>query len=182
MDEFEKVEKLRQRANVSYEEAKEALRNSNGDLLDAMIYLEKQGKVNGPAQSSYSTQYEAQPGYRSVENTENCGAPKKTFKEKMKELFVKSNENHFTVNHNGNTIIDIPVWALILIAVVAWYALIVAVVIGLFAGCRFSFKGPDTINAVNNAMEQVGNACESLAGQVKSSFEKKENETEGKEE
>ena len=42
MTEFEKVEKLRERANVSYEEAKEALLASEGDLLDAMIYLEKQ--------------------------------------------------------------------------------------------------------------------------------------------
>ena len=35
MDEFEKVEKLRQRANVSYEEAKKALDEANGDVLDA---------------------------------------------------------------------------------------------------------------------------------------------------
>ena len=45
MDNFEKVEKLRQHANVSYEEAKEALERSDWDILDAMIYLEKTGKV-----------------------------------------------------------------------------------------------------------------------------------------
>ena len=36
MDNFEKVEKLREHANVSYEEAKQALENSNWDILDAM--------------------------------------------------------------------------------------------------------------------------------------------------
>ena len=36
MESFEKVEKLRQRANVSYEEAKAALEASGWDLLDAM--------------------------------------------------------------------------------------------------------------------------------------------------
>ena len=46
MDQFEKVEKLRERADVSYEEAKEALENSNWDILDAMIYLEQNGKTN----------------------------------------------------------------------------------------------------------------------------------------
>ena len=48
MEQLEKVEKLRQRANVTYEEAKQALEACNWDLLDAMVYLEKQGKVKEP--------------------------------------------------------------------------------------------------------------------------------------
>ena len=55
MDELEKVERLRERANVTYEEAKKALEECNGDMLDAMVYLEKHGKVKQPGQSSYST-------------------------------------------------------------------------------------------------------------------------------
>ena len=45
MDQFEKVEKLKERANVTYEEAKQALEASGWDVLEAMIYLEKQGKA-----------------------------------------------------------------------------------------------------------------------------------------
>ena len=45
MDNLEKVERLREKADVSYEEAKKALDECDGDLLDAMVYLEKQGKV-----------------------------------------------------------------------------------------------------------------------------------------
>lgn len=41
MDNFEKLEKLREHANISYEETKQALENSNWDILDAMIYLEQ---------------------------------------------------------------------------------------------------------------------------------------------
>ena len=48
MDEFEKVEKLRQRANVSFEEARDALRLCDGDLLDAMVYLERIGQAKAP--------------------------------------------------------------------------------------------------------------------------------------
>lgn len=47
MENYEKVEKLRERANVSYEEAKEALEQNNWDILDAMIALEKSGKAAG---------------------------------------------------------------------------------------------------------------------------------------
>ncbi|MDY5103377.1 MAG: UBA/TS-N domain protein, partial [Agathobacter sp.] len=41
MDNFEKVEKLKERANVTYEEAKQALEACDWDILEAMIYLEK---------------------------------------------------------------------------------------------------------------------------------------------
>ena len=58
MDNFEKVEKLREKANVTYEEAKTALENSNWDMLDAMIYLEKNGKVKEDKRAEYTTKTE----------------------------------------------------------------------------------------------------------------------------
>ena len=52
---IEQVEKLRSKANVSYEEAKNALEACGDDILEAMIYLEKQGKVQPPpTEGSYS--------------------------------------------------------------------------------------------------------------------------------
>ena len=44
---IEKVDKLVERADVGYEVAKEALEASNGDMLDAVILLEREGKL-GP--------------------------------------------------------------------------------------------------------------------------------------
>jgi len=49
MNELEKVEKLREKADVSFAEAKEALDYADGDVLGALIYLEKQGKSTVPA-------------------------------------------------------------------------------------------------------------------------------------
>ena len=40
---LEQVERLREKADVSYAKAKEALEYSGGNLLDALIYLEEQG-------------------------------------------------------------------------------------------------------------------------------------------
>ena len=45
---LEQVEKLREHANISYDEAKAALENANGDILQAIIDLEKQGKIKPP--------------------------------------------------------------------------------------------------------------------------------------
>ena len=49
------IEKLKDKANISYEDAKEALENSDWDILDAVIYLEKKGKVKRPSISAFYT-------------------------------------------------------------------------------------------------------------------------------
>ena len=66
MEMMEKVERLREKANVTYEEAKAALEETGGDLLDAIVLLERQGKVKEPAQSTFSTEYEEQKDYIKV--------------------------------------------------------------------------------------------------------------------
>ena len=45
MDLFEMAEKLRQHTGVTFEEAKAALEKCQGDMLDAAILLEQQGKT-----------------------------------------------------------------------------------------------------------------------------------------
>lgn len=57
MDDLEKAEKIRSKGPVSYEEARDALKEADGDLLDAVIVLERQGKINRPVGGGfYSTQ------------------------------------------------------------------------------------------------------------------------------
>ncbi len=54
MDHIEMVENLRQKANVSYSEAKESLEKANWDMLEAMILLENDGKIEKGTSSSSS--------------------------------------------------------------------------------------------------------------------------------
>ena len=59
MEHIEMVEKLMAKANASYAEAKQALENNNWDMLDALIELERQGKVrSGAGTASYTTEPE----------------------------------------------------------------------------------------------------------------------------
>ena len=60
MENLEKVEKLRERAEVTYEEARAALEENNWDLLDAMVALERAGKTKAPEKKNFSTSYEKQ--------------------------------------------------------------------------------------------------------------------------
>ena len=48
MELLEKVEKIREKTGVSYEEAKAALEACGEDVLDALVYLENQGKIKKP--------------------------------------------------------------------------------------------------------------------------------------
>lgn len=51
---LEQVEKVRSCTGASYEEAKAALEAAGGNVLDAVILLEQQGKT-GPHRGDYST-------------------------------------------------------------------------------------------------------------------------------
>ncbi len=173
MEQLEKVEKLRQRANVSYEDAKAALVACEWDLLDAMVYLEKLGKVSAPMQTAYSTSYEEQAQLPSVkERVENAKDPEESLGKKLarlaKKLFKKSKENYFCVNRNGENLVKVPVWALVLILIFAWWAASVLIIVGLFLDCHYSFTGKDDLSKVNDVMEGASN----LADKAKEEFNK----------
>ncbi len=174
MEQLEKVEKLRERANVTYEEAKEALEASGWDLLDAMVYLEKQGKAKSPAQETYTTNYEEQTQYVSVKDKvqeqEETGS--ESFFKKLsrfaKILLQKSKDNSFYITRKDEEIFHMPVWALALLLLFTWKLLIPVMVVALFFECRYSFKGKDNLDGVNKAMDKASD----LADRVKDGYEK----------
>lgn len=116
MDNFEKVEKLREKANVTYEEAKAALENSNWDMLDAMIYLEKNGKIKEDKRAEYTTKTEKCIGEVVNDKTDR----KSNFKESMhrfakwcSHILEMGNTNSFCVERNGKEVFRLPVTVLV---------------------------------------------------------------------
>ena len=175
MDELEKVEKLRQRANVTYEEAKEALDANGGDLLDAMVYLEKQGKVKGPKETTYSTGSEGQSQYQDVQKTvseQQSGADQKSFGEKLKRalgiVWKKLQDNSLHIFHKDKEVIDIPLWLALLIVLFTWEVVWIVVIVSLFFDCRYHLEGKDNMDTANDVMQKASEA----ADYVKDEFEK----------
>lgn len=173
MNELEKAEKLRERANVSYEEALEALKSCDGDLLEAMVMLEKQGKVKGPEQSSYSTSYEEQLHYVSVvDSVEESKKNGKSFWERLKNvldlIWQKGNDNFFCVYHKDEVAFKIPVWVFVVALVLGWEVVLIAMIVALFFDCRYSFVGKDELKSMNEAF----NKASEFASQIKDEFEK----------
>lgn len=176
MTTLEQVEKLRTMANVSYDEAKAALDAANGDLLEAIIYLEKQGKVDAPKVGGY---------YSSKKNTDssavackticwekqnnNCNGGE-TFISLMKKLgrfclkmIRKGTTNTFEVLKGEESKATFPVIVLALLLMFAFWVTIPLLIIGLFFGLRYRFNGPDfSGNTVNDAMNSAADAAENL--------------------
>ncbi len=160
MDTFEKVEKLREKANVTFEEAKAALEEANGDLLDAMILLERQGKADA-RRESYSTKDDAE--LMVVDEPEK--SEKKhgnAFTDKLKVLWHKSCENYFVIEKDEDTILNIPIWVFILIIIFTWHVSLIAMVVALFLGCRYSFKGAAEMKTANEVCDKVSEAAEKV--------------------
>ena len=174
---MEHVEKLREKANVSYAEAKEALDACGDDLLEALLYLERQGKVNPPEHGgSYSSKSERKEKKSATAETVRQSEPKgESFSELMgrffrwiRTLFVKSCENLFEVRRGESQIVTMPVLVLLVLLVFCFWLDSPLLIIGLFLGCRYRFQGRDVEKtAVNKVMESAEHAAEVIKSDIK---------------
>ena len=171
MEMLEKVERLVEKANVSYEEAKAALDEANGDLLDAMVLLERQGKVKRPEQASFSTQYEEQKNYIDVRDKveeQEQSAPsfgrsvKKFFRTMIR--FIK--ETTFIVKRKEETFFTMPTAVAALLLFIFWEALFPVMIIALFFGVQYSFEGAGSAETANRVLNRAGD----FANDVKNEF------------
>lgn len=88
---LERVDAVIERTGVSYKEAKEALDSNNGDVVEAIIFLEEKGESTI---SSFT------------ENVSNKGD--KLF-EKLKEILKEGNVNKITIKKDGDIVANIPI-------------------------------------------------------------------------
>lgn len=180
MTTLEQVEKLRSMSNISYDEAKAALDATNGDILEAVIMLEKQGKiVTPPGGGYYSSERTANPGNglyqgNSTGSQNQANANKETFSSLLKKfghfclkLLRKGNSNSFEVLKDNESKASMPVTALVLLLIFAFWVTVPLAIIGLFFGFRYRFVGPEFKgNTVNNVMNSAADAAEELKKSV----------------
>ena len=171
---MEKVEKLRARAEVTADEARNALKACDGDLLDAMVFLEKIGKAKAPSEVVVTTSRTEHTTFEDVQNTvdrydREAARPLST---KLKHLFSiimdKLSNNFLRIEHKGEELIKVKLWIVVLVMLFVWHVSIVAIIISLFFGVRYSFVGRDDMTEANKL---IGKASEA-ASYVKDKFDK----------
>ena len=177
MEMMEKVERLREKANVTYEEAKAALEETGGDLLDAIVLLERQGKVREPAQSTFSTEYEEQTDYIKVRDKveeQEKSAPSfgRTIGGLFRGFIRFLKQTTFIVTREEDTIFTMPTLVFAILLFFFWEVLAPVMIVALFFGVRYSFDGEEEAEKANSILHKAGDFAED----VRSEFTKKDDQ------
>ncbi|MHC1681747.1 MAG: DUF4342 domain-containing protein [Clostridiaceae bacterium] len=133
---IEQIDQLRKRINVSYEDAKEALEINNGEILDAITYLERNNKT----QSEFNE-----------ENNQKEESEKKSGKGKgivawCKKIIKKGNSNFLSFRKHEKNSLQIPLTVLVILFVLFPKITVLLLVLALVTGYKFKFNGSDIKN------------------------------------
>lgn len=150
---LEKVDLVRERTGVSYTEAKEALEVSNGDVVDALVYIENKKKKG----SFYQT--------------------KEEFINWIKDIINKGNVTRIRIKKDDTVLVDLPVTAGIavtgLTAILSAPLLAIGVVSAVFTKVTVEITKEDgSVEVVNkyikdtmgDVKEKIGNISEKIGG------------------
>lgn len=172
MDDLEKVETIRTKCNVSYTDAKAALDAADGNVLDAIIWLESQGKTqttsahaateSAPVDEPSAEMVAAQAAYeRSSEKTDFSKKMDSVW-EYLKKLFRLSLDTKFIATRRDAIILNIPI-LIPIVALFAWGATIWLMLLGLFFGMRYRIDSDgDVPGSINNLMDSAANAADDI--------------------
>ncbi|AQS58114.1 DUF4342 domain-containing protein [Desulforamulus ferrireducens] len=135
---LEQIDELKKRANVSYSEAKEALEQCHGDLLEALIYLETKNKIK-PEQNT------------------SCD-----MLSKIKSLVKKGNDTRFVITKQERTALDLSVNVSAVITAFAPYVVFPGLLLALCTGHKMKFEGKNGEDVkVNQALSKLSKAVTS---------------------
>ena len=181
---LEMVERLREKAPVSYGQAKRALEYSGGNLLDALIYLEEQGAIPRQEGAYFTTRGETPPPPPPAppapeSEAETGGGKKKKKKRPAREAKAGGRpsllqtlrrwliDNELEIWRKDKPVTALPVLILVLLVIFAYYVTIPLLILGLFLGFRYRFSGPDLErDSLNDVMDNVADTAADLGRQV----------------
>ena len=166
MTHYEMAEKLSEKMGVSLEKATAALEACDWEMLDAALMLEKEIGQTGQQTwtSCDTTAEETNPGRKARERRRGVVEGLAGL---LRDLFNLGNRNRFEVRKGDEVLLEVPVTVLVLLLIFAFWVCIPLLVIGLFAGCRYSFSGAELgRESVNNAMDKAAEAVERVKEEV----------------
>lgn len=149
---LEKVDQVKARTGVSYAEAKKALENCGGNVLETIIYLEKNEEIN----INYINNEEMKSG----DATENINE----FKEWLRELIQKGNVSRIKIKKDNKVLVDIPVNAGIAATVIA---IIIPPILAFGVIAAVATKITIEITKEDGSVEVVNKYISKVADEVK---------------
>lgn len=130
---LEQIDLVIQRANVSYSEAKEALEACDGDVVEALLYLEKTDRVQPIKEKEKST-------------------------DKVVSFIDQLNATKFIMKKKERTYVNIPLSIALIAIILCFHVSIVTIVIALIFGVRISIVGEnDVADKINSTINDFKN-------------------------
>lgn len=143
MEHIEMVERLHEKANISYTDAKDALERSGWDMLEALVLLEREGKIDPLTASASSSDNDT--AYETVTATASKSRKDSGFREAMnrigetlRRLLDDSLNTDFVVRRQGKEIFRLQVLIALILCLCLWEPILIALVVGLICDCRYS--------------------------------------------
>ncbi len=161
MNKLELIEKLRERADISYEEADKLLETTQGDLVAALILLEKQGRVNGP---QYTNGYaDNTQGSRNVDPAAQVPKQRRNV---IGHAFRTAGSflahTTFHIGHDGNDIFMMPTYIFAILMLFFWETIVPVMLVSLLFNVRFYFDGSEKAKAANRYIDRAEVAVEEV--------------------
>ena len=161
MEKIKLIDKLREKANISYEEAKIVLENNNWNILDALLYLEESGKIEKPSVSIFYTNESRYSGEIQVikNNDEYKYKAQSGFQGIFEAIckFIDTCNNIFLeIKKVDKVFLKIPLTVVAILSFFMFWIIIPLIIIGLFFDIEFYVyaKSIDT-NKVNKILSEV---------------------------
>ena len=188
MDRFELVEKLVKSTGVSYEDAKMALESSGWDLLDAAVWLEKNGRIE--VKSSHFTtdpeqqQQQAQAAEQQRQQQQQAEAPRGSYDNRYRSgnrglihsILSKIRgilmDNELVIcKQSGEIFLELPIWLAVLLLILAFWPTIIVLILVFILGFRFRLHGPDLgSDMVNNILSRAENSASDFIKRAKNQY------------
>ena len=149
MEHIEMVERLHEKAGISYTDAKDALERSGWDMLEALVLLEREGKIDPLTASTSSadggTSYEKVTATASRKES-NFHEAMNGVREKLRKMFDDSLSTDFVVKRQGKEVFRLQVLIALILCLCLWEPILAALVIGLICDCRYSFESRKNVS------------------------------------
>lgn len=142
---LEQIDLLRKRANVSYKEAKEALENCEGNIVEALAFLEDQNKLK-PEKECFR---------------------ESSFYQKFKKIIKKLNQISLHISHEEKTILNIPLTVALILGIIALPLSVALLLLALFTGCKIRFhKSNGEECSINKNIEKISTKVSNFTDKV----------------
>lgn len=165
MTQMELVDTLREKTGCSYSEARAAMDAAGEDLLECLCWLENHGK--GLLVGTSCSTEDREPPKEEPPREEKKSGPMReglhSLWDGLVGLVRKCNETEIIMtSKKGRRELSIPLTLFIILLLVAYWAVLGALVIALFFGCRFSISGTLHNEDVNEVLGKATDFAEDI--------------------